>query len=252
MQNKDKGMFALALAGSTVLVIGLIVAVCWNTRIIQNNADRMVVQAPESQRPSPESQTPKTTEDQPVSTVDWRDFVSRKCGFSFMYPKNGEVRERAIHMKAIDSCDVVSEGGFLIHPMYDPTPNIEVETFRHYNPKNLTPQQVKNWSAKQVAEEFLAINKGDNRIRREKKPGTPSYEDIQIEEIVLDNGKKAYGFSFSDVGVEWSGGSMGTYGYDGPSTVMFIADNKGKMYQIVFPTDNKIGKTIFSTLEFFN
>lgn len=170
-----------------------------------------------------------------------------------MYPSDGEVGGREMGREAIDSCNVSSQGPFIINPLYDPTPNIQVETFKHYNPKNLTPQQVKNWSAKQVAEEFLAINKEDNRMRREKNPEIPSYEDIQIEEIVLDSGKKAYGFSFNHVGIDWAGGSIiGLLTPDGANTVVFIADNNGKMYQISFAKSSPVARKTLETLEFSN
>ncbi len=244
-------MFALVLAGSTVIVIGLLVAVCWNTRIIQDN-NQMAVQIPKSQQSTPEPQVPETVGDQPINTVNWRDFVSRKCGFSFMYPSDGVVGAVSGRpIKAIDHCNVVSDGAFRIRPMYDPTPNIEVETFKHYNPKNLTPQQVKNWSAKQVAEEILEINKEDNRIRRGKNPEIPSYEDMQVEEIILNSEEKAYGYSFEFTASDWAGGSVEYSGSEGATTVVFIADNDGQMYQISFPQNSRIARKTLETLEFF-
>ncbi len=286
MQNKDKGMFALVLAGSTVFVIGLIVAACWNTRVIQNNTDRMAAQIPMDQQTNPEPQTPEIMESQPISTVSWRDFVSRKCGFSFMYPAEmtqvspwifgkpflkAGAEEMFIDQdtgetkKAIDVCSIKTDYyDFHMRPMSEPDPN--TSRGRGYNPNRITAVQAKSWDAKMVAEEILEINKAYNQLRRSENPDIPSYETVTLEEIQLKD-RKAYQFTLKgDLYIDWSSdviadtqrafNSPAQKVPDSSNTFVFVSDNQGQVYFVsmtaVRDDEREYARSILSTLEFFN
>lgn len=270
MENKQKGIFALALAGSTVFVIGLFAAVCWNARIIQNNTDRMAAQPLESQQAVPESNSPEIVEDQPIPTANWQDFVSRKCGFSFMYPPTLEVSVWGIEqseenpVKAIDICTLKATESFHIFPMSIPDPS--PLPGRGYNPDKITPAQVKNWDAEMVAKKILEINQAYNRLRRAENPEIPSYDSVTLEEVQL-KGRKAYQFTLEgDVYIDWSSEKMtdSQRAFNSPvqkvpslpKTLTFVSDNQGQVYLVdsmwVREYEREYAKTILSTLEFFN
>lgn len=285
MQNKDKGMFALVLAGSTVLVIGLIVAACWNTRIIQDN-NQMAVQIPNGQQLVPEPETPEAVKDQSISTANWRDFVSRKCGFSFMYPaeitqvspwifgkpilKAGAEKmfinqSTGEEKKAIDICSIKTDYyDFHMRPMSEPDPN--TSHGKGYNPDRITPAQVKSWDAKRVAEKILEINKAYNQLRRAENPDIPSYDAVMLEEIQLKD-RKVYQFTLKgDLYIDWSSDVVADTQRafnspvqkvpDSSNTFSFVSDNQGQVYFIYIPVvredEYEYARIMLSTLEFFN
>lgn len=84
-------MFALVLAGSTVLVIGLFVAVGWNDRILQNNAARMAAQFLEDQKSLVDSQVPEKPEVTPLvvakPAAEWKKTCKNlAAGYQVRYP----------------------------------------------------------------------------------------------------------------------------------------------------------------------
>lgn len=230
----------------------------------------MTVLPVESQQSTPESQTLKVAESQPISTANWRDFVSRKCGFSFMYPPNSEVSVWGIEqseenpVKAVDICTLKATDSFHIFPMPKPDPN--PLPGKGYNPDRINPAQVKNWDAEMVAKKILEINQAYNRLRRAENPEIPSYDAVILEEVQLKD-RRAYQFTLEgDLYIDWSSERMADSqrAFNSPvqkvpslpKTLTFVSDNQGQVYIVdsmwVREYEREYAKTILSTLEFFN
>ncbi len=102
-------MFALVLAASTVLIIGLIVAVCWNQRVIQENtAAQMAAQAPEDQQSTEATRSsakqPTTQRIVSESVDDWEKCRNVKVGYEMKYPSSWNIYSRGPQGNLSEKC----------------------------------------------------------------------------------------------------------------------------------------------------
>lgn len=178
---------------------------------------------------------------------EWQLFTSRKCGFSFLHPSEASINSGWLLVDPLDACElgvyirdgIVSTEYFRFHIRPLPYPSVNEE----FNPNKLTENTVKGWDAKKVTEELLDLNK---TVFVEKYNRQNAL--IPIKEIRV-NGKKAYMFSLQSGYFNWAGDS---HHLDKETNFVYISDNKGKVYEITFPSSDRLSVLILESLKFSN
>ncbi len=180
-------------------------------------------------------------------TKEWQLFTSRKCGFSFLHPSEASINSGWLLVDPLDACELgvyirdgfVSSEHFNFHIRPLSTPGID----KVFNPKGFSEDIVNNWDAKKIAEELLELNK-TVQIPRYKKLDPQ----ISVEETVV-SGKKTYKFSLTDGYLNWHGDQSAL---DRKTDFVYIADNKGRVYEITFPSSDRLSVLILESLKFSN
>ncbi len=237
------GILIILISGIVLFLVGF-----FEKTKIQENSSRISLSDRGDEQKRAEQKAIEDKINQLSDTKEWQLFTSRKCDFSFIYPPIASINSAWMNvLDPRDACElvvyiqdgVVSSEYFHFHirPLPYPSP------YENFNPNKLTENTVKDWNAKKVAEELLNLNK-TVFVKKYNRENTL----IPIVEIPV-NGKKAYTFSLNDGYFNWAGDS---HNLENKTSFAYIADNEGKVYEITFPSNDRLSLLILKSLKFSN